>query len=216
MKRNFSLFIFLLSIIPVQGKQLSRLLPVYGLVKPKKISTNVAIGSGLVHTMKVKLGQQVKPGRVLLEILEQENLRAYKNTINGTVAKIHVTEGAAISPGMPLVTVVDPDNKRIEISLSPQDANRVKMNSQVSIMDSTTTVGGISFISSIVDPDNGAVLAYIDHPQINRRFGEVLSLQIHLGEEQCAEVVKLKDIGNFTGKYKVKFLTGTQACMIEK
>ena len=61
-----------------------------------------------------------------LQIFERDTVRNYNNTLDGKVAKLHVTMGAAISPGMPLITVVNDEELYLEFGLSPAQAQILK------------------------------------------------------------------------------------------
>lgn len=195
------------------SEKLQHKIPVYGVIKPTQISTNVSIGQGLVHNIPFELGDSVRQGQTLIEILEKETLRGYKSTITGKVAKIHVTKGAAISVGMPLITVVDPKSRQIEISLSPDDARMVKTGTQVVSHKDGSPVGVITKISSIIDPDSGAVTASMNSKLPNHLIGEVISLDLIISEKACDKVVTLSELGQYTKKWNVQFISGNKTCL---
>ena len=106
-------------------------LPVYGVVKPNKITTAIGINHGIVTRIPYDIGDKVQKGGTLLVSIEKETTRYYRTTISGQISKIHVKKGAVVTPGMPLVTVIDPKYKKIEVLLSPQEAQRVKLGQKV-------------------------------------------------------------------------------------
>jgi hypothetical protein len=200
------------------AETLSRKLPVYGVLKPKVISTLVAIGNGIVHKINNQLGDQVKPGTILIKVLERGGIRPYRNTINGKVGKLHITTGAAITIGMPLITVLDPNKKILEVALSPTEANLLKTGYKVTKVGEDKNFATIEKISPLVDPDHGAVTAYLKISKgSNNRIGEVLPLEVWLPEKKkCDKIVLAKDLGLYTEGWNVDFLSGDKACLLKK
>ena len=194
---------------------LRELIPSYGVIKPKFVSTQVSIGSGIVHKIKYKLGDKVRRGKVLISIIERETIRNYRNTLKGTVAKIHVTPGAAISAGMPLVTIVNSEKKYMEISFSPDESNKIRKGLSVWSQSKKRKIGTINRLSPIVDPDTGTVLSFVDLKSFGKsyRIGEVLPIYIEGKIKSCKKVIPLKDLGLYTTGYKVKFIAGNRACL---
>ena len=58
-----------------KAESLRELIPSYGVIKPKFVSTQVSIGSGIVHKIRYKLGDKVRRGRILISIIERETIR---------------------------------------------------------------------------------------------------------------------------------------------
>ena len=200
-----------------KAESLRELIPSYGIVKPKFVSTQVAIGNGIVHKIRFKLGDKVTRGKVLISIIERETIRNYRNTLKGTVAKIHVTPGAAISAGMPLVTIVNSDKKYMEIAFSPDESNKISRGLSVLSQNKNIKIGRIGRVSPIVDPDTGTVLSFVDLKSFGRsyRIGEVLPIFIEGKIKECKKVVSLKDLGLYTNGYKVNFIAGDKVCLEE-
>ncbi|MBT7609762.1 MAG: HlyD family secretion protein [Bacteriovoracaceae bacterium] len=212
-------FLIIISIVLLStssfSKELIEKIRIYGVIKAKMISTSVALGSGLVHVLPSEIGNKVIPGTILLKVLERDSLRSYRSTISGFVAKVHITAGAAISPGMPLVTVVDPDKKFMEISLSPTDARKITKGIVVK-----TPVGKhmgiIDRISPIIDPDTGAVIANLELINNKYRIGEVIPIDLILGSKQCDEISTLSNVGGYGKDYLIKFVSDQDACLMKK
>lgn len=187
-------------------------LKTYAIVKPTSISSSVSIGSGLAQKLHVELGQVVKQNDNLIEVLEENTLRAYRSSLNGQVVKIHVTQGAAISPGMPLVTVMDPDGKFLEITFSPEEAKLMSVGAKIQDAKSKIDVGVLDFISNLVDPDNGGVIAHVKNFTLNNRVGEVLHIIVQVPELKCSRIIatnKLED----GDRFKVKAIYQNQICL---
>lgn len=218
-KPLFFLFIMIFFISDkAKADSLRELIPSYGVIKPKFVSTQVSIGSGIVHKIRYKLGDKVRRGRILISIIERETIRNYRNTLKGTVAKIHVTPGAAISAGMPLVTIVNSNKKYMEIAFSPDESKKVRKGLSVLSQNKKSIIGTINRLSPIVDPDTGTVLSFVNLESHGTpyRIGEVLPIFIEGKVKNCQKVIPLKELGLYTTGYKVKFISGDKACLEEK
>jgi hypothetical protein len=186
----------------------------YGVVKSEKVSTSVSLGEGLVNKINKRVGDQVRAGQALMEIFEKERIRVYKSTINGYVAKVHANQGAAISPGMALVTVVDSKNKKIELMLSPDESRKIKINNKVYNAKTGNLNSIVTKISPIVDPETGGVLVTLKMLiNIKEKIGEVITLKIELDSVKCDKVVNFKDLGKYIEEYSVDFVTDEKACL---
>ncbi|MDC0253574.1 HlyD family efflux transporter periplasmic adaptor subunit [Bacteriovoracales bacterium] len=217
-KPLFFLFIMIFFISDkAKADSLRELIPSYGVIKPKFVSTQVSIGSGIVHKIRYKLGDKVRRGRILISIIERETIRNYRNTLKGTVAKIHVTPGAAISAGMPLVTIVNSNKKYMEIAFSPDESKKVRKGLSVLSQNKKSIIGTINRLSPIVDPDTGTVLSFVNLESHGTpyRIGEVLPIFIEGKVKNCQKVIPLKELGLYTTGYKVKFISGDKACLEE-
>ena len=214
MKKTFKIILLQLIITSSFGAELIRKLPVYAVTKPKTISTQIAIGNGIINTIHKTLGEKVEKGTVLMEAFERETVRPYRSTIRGAVAKLHVTEGAAVTPGMPLITIVDPNKKILELSLSPQEGKNVKIGMNLYRLKSSKIFAKIKNISPIIDPDTGAIVAELEPAnKLIEHIGQVIPLNIHLKSEKCDLVIKLDSLGKYTQGYKAKFISGNKACL---
>lgn len=187
-------------------------LKTYAIVKPTNISSSVSIGSGLVQKVHVELGQIVKPNMSLIEILEENTLRAYRSSLNGQVVKIHVTQGAAVSPGMPLVTVMDPNGKFLEITLSPEEAKLMSVGAKIQDAKTKNEIGSIDFISGLVDPDNGGVVAHVKNFTLNNRVGEVIHVVVLIPDLKCSRIIAMDQL-EVGDKFKVKAVHLKQICL---
>ncbi len=187
-------------------------LKTYAIVKPSNISSSVSIGSGLVQKVHVELGQVVKVSTSLIEILEENTLRAYRSSLVGQVVKIHVTQGAAVSPGMPLVTVMDPKGKFLEITLSPEEAKLMSVGAKVRDAKSKEDLGVLDFISSLVDPDNGGVVAHVKKFGLGNRVGEVIHVVVQVPELKCSRVIAMDKLDD-SDRFKVKAIYQKKICL---
>ncbi len=189
-------------------------LPVYGVVKPTSITTLLAVNHGVVVDINRGLGDKVSAQSVILEVMERETLRPYRTAVQGKVAKLHVTKGAAVTPGMPLVTVLDPSSKSIEVSLSAKEARSIEVGTEVVDRQTGKKFGKISKISPLVDPDTGAVISFVkpDAP-VSHLVGDVISLSLVVRKIDDCEVVSLAQLDQRDSKQTIEAISGSQACL---
>ena len=154
----------------------------------------------------------VKVSTSLIEILEENTLRAYRSSLVGQVVKIHVTQGAAVSPGMPLVTVMDPKGKFLEITLSPEEAKLMSVGAKVRDAKSKEDLGVLDFISSLVDPDNGGVVAHVKKFGLGNRVGEVIHVVVQVPELKCSRVIAMDKLDD-SDRFKVKAIYQKKICL---
>ncbi len=64
---------------------------------------------GKIVKLLVKVGDQVQEGQTLLVMEAMKMQNELKTNTTGTVATVHVQEGATVETGMPLITVVAPE-----------------------------------------------------------------------------------------------------------
>lgn len=187
---------------------------VYGVVKPGAVTTMLAVNHGIVSRIPFMVGQSVERGSVVIEVMEKETTRAYRTAIKGGVAKFHVTSGASVAPGMPLSTIMDPDQKLIEISLSPQEATKVKEGAEVGLKAMANRFGVVERVSPLVDPDTGSVLAYVKPDQpVERLIGDVLPLDIVLRVHTDCKITSLREVDSFLDEYDLIAVSDKSACL---
>lgn len=186
---------------------------VYGIIKPGKISTLIGVNQGIVNRIE-QVGTTLKQNEAAIQVMERELTRPYRSTIDGVVAKNHVTIGAAVTPGMPLVTIIDPNSKDIELSLSPAEAKKVRVGAQV-FDKQQVLFGSIAKVSPLVDIDTGAVVSYVksDHA-VASLIGDVIPLFVHVRTiTDCDRIVKLHELDSQLQQMTVEAYSGDQVCL---
>ncbi len=192
-------------------------LPVYSVVKPDSITTLLAVNHGFIAQIGVRVGQNVKQGEWIMTIMERETSRPYRSGIEGGVAKLHVTNGAAVTPGMPLITIMNPAKKQIEISLSPQEAQKLQVGSKVFRRGGNELFGKLSRISGLVDPETGAVLAYVDPDgPVENLIGDIVPIDIAIREIPDCKVIRLRDLASHMEEFTVEAISGDEVCLKKK
>lgn len=85
----------------------------------------------------------------------QQSMYQMKSPISGTVDKMDLKLGQAVSPGMPGITVVNTNNLKVEADVAESYAGRVNQGDEVEVIlpdvpDSLST--RVSFASRVIDP----------------------------------------------------------------
>jgi multidrug efflux pump subunit AcrA (membrane-fusion protein) len=201
----------------LQTQEFSEKIPAFAVVKPGEMTTVLAINHGMVSNLPFQIGDRVKMGEVLISVIERETTRGYRTTIVGQVAKIHVTPGAALTPGMPLVTVINPDKKQIEISLSPKESQRLKVGAPIYFRGQSEQFGELGKISPLVDPDTGAVVSY-GQPRrpVAQLIGDIIPIDIEVRHLKDCLVIPLSEVDQHIEQYRVEATSGNSACLIPK
>lgn len=189
----------------------------FAIIKPGAITTLLAINHGIVSHVHAQLGDNLAKGGSAIEVTEKETTRTYRTAIKGNVAKLHVTMGAAVTPGMPLTTIIDPEEKQIEVSLSSQEAESVQVGSFVYFRNKQEIFGRIQRMSSLVDPDTGAVTAFIQpEKKVKNLIGDVLPVDISIRTIKDCKIVSIKDLDQFIDSFDVISVSKNQACLKNK
>lgn len=190
---------------------------VYGVIKPARMTNLIAVNNGMVSSIPKRVGEKIKFGQVAISAIERETTRGYRSTLNGRVAKIHVSEGAAVTPGMPLVTIIDPQKKLVEVALSPSEGQRVKEGAIVYSGKTEDVFGTIQSVSPIVDPDTGGVVSYVQpKAEVRALIGDIVPLRVVAGSIEKCKVVPVSEVDSHLRKFRVIASSGNQVCLKEK
>ncbi len=80
------------------------------------------------------LTEQIKANQKRLEALEKKiDYCQLKSPIDAIIAKKFVSNGRVVAKGTPIYSIVDPDNKHVEVLLSEKKLNGVKAGNSVTI-----------------------------------------------------------------------------------
>ena len=190
---------------------------VYGVIKPARMTNLIAVNNGMVSKIPKRVGEKIKFGQVAISAIERETTRGYRSTLNGRVAKLHVSEGAAVTPGMPLVTIIDPRKKLVEVALSPAEGQRVQEGATVYSGKSEDVFGTIQSVSPLVDPDTGGVVSYVKPgSRVKALIGDVIPLRVVARSIDNCKVVPVSEVDNHLKKFRVIASSGNQVCLKEK
>ena len=105
---------------------------------------------GIVRSVKVNLGEQVKKGQVLAVIESNESLKNYNVTapIDGTVLARNTNLGD-VANGAPLFTIADLSNVWAKFHIFPKDADSIKSGQAVRVHTLDETKAGAATIDML-------------------------------------------------------------------
>lgn len=216
MKSIVKIFI-IFCVIDAHSEVFKETIPAYGLIKPARMTNLIAVNNGMVNKITKKVGEKISFGKVALTAIERETTRGYRSTITGHVAKLHVSEGAAVTPGMPLVTIMDPNQKLIEVSFSPQEAAALKVGNSVYRLKSGKKFGTINSLSPLVDPDTGGVISYVQPKgNVPELIGDIIPLKVVSRVIEGCKIINLKDLDQHLSDYSVEATSENKACLLPK
>lgn len=100
----------------------------------------------------------------------QQSMYKIKSPISGTVDKMDLKLGQAVSPGMPGITVVNTNNLKVDANVAESYAGRVNQGDEVEVIlpdvpDSLTTK--VTFASKVIDPVSRSFNVEVKLPQRN-------------------------------------------------
>ncbi|NHZ85656.1 MAG: efflux RND transporter periplasmic adaptor subunit [Planctomycetia bacterium] len=126
-----------------------------------------------------------------LSLLEKNyNNTRIKSPISGIISRKHIELGTMVSIGMPIYRVVDLSSLKIEIGVSQDMVNFVKIGSQatvqISALNNKSFSGKVRYISPQADEQTGTFKAEIHVPNTQRmeiRAGMTASIELAVRNE---------------------------------
>src|SRR5690606_20514061 len=116
----------------------------YGTVRPnaERLRNVTARFPGVVRSVSVRVGDEVRQGATLAMVESNESLQTYavRSPLRGVVTERFTNPGEQ-AESQPLFTVVDLSSVWVELSLYPRDRAAVRQGQHVQVQ---TTDGGIS------------------------------------------------------------------------
>ncbi len=187
-------------------------LGVFGQIKTnsERLSTLDARFAGVIKSVSASIGDTVKKGQTLATIESNESLNLYsiKAPISGTLIQRNANAGEQTGAS-PLFVIADTSTVWVDLSVFPNDINRVKVGSSVSIVlpnQPQPVTGKIRFINPIADA-NQAVIArlIVDNKAGHLMPGRYIKAKIKVAEYAVALAVKrsgLQAFRDFTVVYQ--------------
>ncbi len=139
---------------------------------------------------------------------------AIRSPINGVVIRKNVNPGEMAQPGMPLITVVNMDEVKVEVSVPEDQVNLIQEGSAAEIK--VTNVPGksfqgiVSFVSPVSDPNSNTfpVKLTVKNPDRLLRAGSVAEVSFAGGERTSLELPKSALVHKDNKTYVFKFDNG--------
>jgi cobalt-zinc-cadmium efflux system membrane fusion protein len=174
----------------------------YGFVVPnsEKVRRISARFDGVVQSVGVSIGDQVRAGQKLAEIESNESLKTYSVTapIAGVVTARGVNPGEQTN-GRELFTTMDTSNVWAEFAVFPTDLPRVKPGQRVKVAAGGLQREGVITLLNTTAESNRSVLARVVLDNSDGVFvpGANLTGEIQVAEHQVPLAVKRTGLQSF-------------------
>ncbi len=176
-----------------------------------QVSANFASASANVAALEARQKQVEAQGRqAKSEAQAAQTAFSYSrivSPINGLVTAKSVDAGTVVMPGMPILTVEDPGNLRLEASLPSKFSDQVRLGQSVAVSVNDATVEGrVVEITPSADPASRTFLIKIALPEkCACSSGDYATAQFPLGEEKRLTMPRtaLVERGELEGVYVV-------------
>jgi cobalt-zinc-cadmium efflux system membrane fusion protein len=184
-------------------------LTLYGVITPDAFRTQEVSAryAGMVRQLKVKPGDTVRQGSVLLTVESSDSLASYpvRAAINGTVLSRQVNPGAIVEAGRPLLVVSDLSSVWAEFHVFAHDLARIRAGMTVQVADAYDQSSGtsqIDFVAPAGDADSQSVVARATLDNGDNRWtpGQFLAGHVRVAERDAAITVAPQALQQLDGK----------------
>lgn len=108
-----------------------KIIRVDGILRSKDRYIVPAYGDGDIKRVDLKVGDEVKKGQAVAQLIRDTDYLPVKSPISGVVSKVFRENAGPIFRGEPIVEVIDPKNLEIMAELLTTDASQVQVGDQV-------------------------------------------------------------------------------------
>lgn len=155
--------------------------------------------AGILNTIKVRPGDSVKAGEALATLQSGVSLTA---PFEGVVASLNVTAGAQISPGRPVIRLLDPKQLEIQIGVPLELGATLKKGDEYQLaVGSEIYQAPVSGVSPEVSPGSRSRTIFFDLPQAagdKHLPGEIARLELWQSIQQKGAWVPLSSLSRET------------------
>lgn len=157
---------------------------------------------GVIKSIHVSLGQQVKAGTPLISIESNESLKSYvlRADIAGEIAALPVNVGEATA-GRTLVSIVDRSRQVVLLKAFPDDRRRIALNNSVQLRNDTMDVigeGEVQWISPLLNADQSAdIRVSVDASNLALPAGSFIRGDVEVARYEVPLAVKRKALQSF-------------------
>lgn len=159
------------------------------------------------HNASLKALQNAEAQLALLRV---------KTPISGTVVKINVKPGTGVTATTVLAEVMDLDRLVVRTDIPEPQAGELRTGQRVEIHGTRLVSGRLSFVSSTVDPSDGAVMAWASLPPASGlKVGQYVNLRI-VTATHTHSLVAPRDsvISDLSGHSTVSLIQGNEAIRV--
>ena len=157
---------------------------------------------GVIKTIHVSLGQQVKAGTPLMSIESNESLKPYvlRADIAGEVAALPVNIGETTA-GRTLVSIVDRSRQVVLLKAYPDDRRRIALNNSVQLLNDAMEEigeGDVQWISPLLNADQSAdIRVSVDASNLALPVGSFVRGDVEVARYEVPLAVKRQALQGF-------------------
>jgi cobalt-zinc-cadmium efflux system membrane fusion protein len=157
---------------------------------------------GVIKTIHVSLGQQVKAGTPLMSIESNESLKPYvlRADIAGEVAALPVNIGETTA-GRTLVSIVDRSRQVVLLKAFPDDRRRIALNNSVQLLNDAMEEigeGDVQWISPLLNADQSAdIRVSVDASNLALPVGSFVRGDVEVARYEVPLAVKRQALQGF-------------------
>lgn len=157
---------------------------------------------GVIKSIHVSLGQQVKAGTPLISIESNESLKSYvlRADIAGEIAALPVNVGEATS-GRTLVSIVDRSRQVVLLKAFPDDRRRIALNNSVRLLNDAMEEigeGKVQWISPLLNADQSAdIRVSVDVSNLALPAGSFIRGDVEVARYEVPLAVKRNALQSF-------------------
>lgn len=200
-----------LVIAPAGPGVLQERISLYGVVRPdaERVRDVAARFPGVVRSVRVRVGDEVRQGAALASVESNESLQTYAihSPLSGVVTE-RLTNPGEQTQSQPLFTVVDLSSVWVELALYPRERAQVQAGQRVRV---TTTDGGVSgegriiFVSPLGAAQTQSLTARVALDNADRRWspGLYVAGEVIVGDQQAALTVPAAALQDVEGRTSV-------------
>ena len=178
--------------------------------------------SGVVTSIKKRLGETVKKGEILADLESNETLRPFQLVapLDGTIVSFHITPGESLETGEVAYTISDTSVIWVDLRVYQRDLPKIHKGQNVRISAGHTypvTEGNVSYVGPMIDETTrtGLVRVEVPNPKGTYRPGLFVTGNVLLDAHQVPVVVPRSAVISF-GDEKVIFVASEDGDGFEK
>lgn len=133
--------------------------------------------------------------------------------LSGTVVRVNVNPGAAVSPSTVLAEVIDLERLIVKTNIPQSEAAALRVGQRVEVLGAVPEATRLTYISPTVDPSDGAVMAWARLPAGSRLLpGEYVRLRIVAATHRGSLVAPTASVvSDLSGHSDISIVRGEEA-----
>lgn len=176
-----------------------------GILRSKERYTVPAFGDGDIKRVSLRVGDPIKKGEKITELLWSVKYLPVRSPINGVISKVYRESAGPIRRGDPIVEIVDPSRLEVMAELLTTDAVRLRPGASAQIENWTggrpirarvirISKAGFTKPSALgVEEERTEVISDLDHPrhEIFENMGDTFHIDVTFKVSESKNVLKV-------------------------